>query len=191
MANDVSQACMLLWRMDGSDCAAWVQAWGTILAVVGAGLAAWWQVHHQSRKEAERQASTFGARVALIGLATLHAEALLIRHRGDSKRDMYNVHTTYIELNEVLAGALAVKFEEMPTPAAVNALLAWRLAAQEWQLTMQRNQQTQWLIDAEMERWQAKTGEANRHWQRLQAELKAIDPATAKKAAKAATVQTS
>lgn len=51
MAYDVWQTCMLVSGVDERDCASWVQAWGSIAAILAAVGIAWWQ-RHTDRSEA-------------------------------------------------------------------------------------------------------------------------------------------
>jgi hypothetical protein len=54
MAYEIGQTCMLVnMGLSRSECASWVQAWGSLLAVVGAAVGIWWQVRKQAQQRAE------------------------------------------------------------------------------------------------------------------------------------------
>jgi hypothetical protein len=183
MAYEVAQTCLLVpVNLDPDECASWVQAWGTVLAVIAAGGIAWWQQRNHWRKEAKRQAEAFAARVALIGIATVRAEVLLLQHRSDARQVSPNAYKTAVPLIAVLAAALDVDFPEMPTPTAVHALLNWRLAAQEWRLLLDRNGQNHWMDQRDMEAWQEALGKADHQLGKLWTELASIDPDSARAA---------
>ncbi|MDR6521808.1 hypothetical protein J2789_004498 [Variovorax paradoxus] len=47
------ETCVLVRGLSPSECASWVQAWGSLLAVAGAGLGIWWQVRKQAQQRAD------------------------------------------------------------------------------------------------------------------------------------------
>lgn len=55
MAYEVLNTCLFVPGLSKSECASWVQAWGSIGAIVLAGFLAWWQwrrvVQHEKAKE--------------------------------------------------------------------------------------------------------------------------------------------
>lgn len=54
MAYEIGQTCMLVnMGLSRSECASWVQAWGSLLAVAGAALGIWWQARKQAQQRAQ------------------------------------------------------------------------------------------------------------------------------------------
>jgi hypothetical protein len=71
MTYSVEQTCVFFpWGLTSSECASWVQAWGTILAIAGSAGLALWQAHRQSRaSQRQRHLERVQAAEALLGLA--------------------------------------------------------------------------------------------------------------------------
>lgn len=83
MTYTVEQTCFLFpWGLTPSECAAWVQAWGSILAIVGSVALAIWQMRRQLRAfQHQRQLDSLQAAEALLALAK-HGRSLQI-HLGE------------------------------------------------------------------------------------------------------------
>ncbi len=71
MTYAVEQTCFFFpWGLTPSECASWVQAWGSILAIVGSVALAVWQTRRQLRvTHRQRQAERMQVAEALLALA--------------------------------------------------------------------------------------------------------------------------
>lgn len=70
MAYDVWQTCILVPGFSRGECASWVQAIGSILAIVGAFVIAFWQSRKQREADAER--------MRLVSLEKFYAISMLL-----------------------------------------------------------------------------------------------------------------
>ncbi|MDR6886091.1 MULTISPECIES: hypothetical protein [Variovorax] len=60
------QTCMLVRGLNPSECASWVQAWGTILAIVAAGSFTWWQLRTQRLSTLKARRERLGALIETV-----------------------------------------------------------------------------------------------------------------------------
>lgn len=132
MAYDVGQTCMLVnIGLTRSECASWVQAWGSVLAILGAGLIAWAQIYAAKRATLRAQRER--------GLAIVDAVAQLARsfsmqmaslsswldagvgHDPTKKRSL-NLDP-FRDLESLMR---AVQLHDLPDTASVKLMIAFR-----------------------------------------------------------------
>lgn len=59
-------SCMLIADLTSADCAAWVQAVGTILAIAASTSLVYWQAHRETKKEKESRYKEHKARLETV-----------------------------------------------------------------------------------------------------------------------------
>jgi hypothetical protein len=105
-----------------SEWSSWVQALGTILALVVAGLLAWWEVHRRRIEEGVRVGDALMARVAILDVLLTQLTVFLrtLREHGDAAAP--SRYGAYRGLVNILEEARKIELREMPTHASVLAL---------------------------------------------------------------------
>ncbi|MBL8372844.1 MAG: hypothetical protein JNK28_15770 [Burkholderiaceae bacterium] len=67
MSYDVFNTCFFVPDIGTATCAAWAQAWGTVLAIAGATAIGSWQLRHGRRLESYRRAEVLNALHVVLG----------------------------------------------------------------------------------------------------------------------------
>jgi hypothetical protein len=88
----IANTCGYFWDFRPSDCAAWAQSWGTVLAVLGAVAIAWWQGKRARRERVEDRAQRY---------AEIYAPALAL---GDETVRLFQELYDELFLQRALAG---------------------------------------------------------------------------------------
>jgi hypothetical protein len=109
MGIDFYSSCMFFWTLKASDCAAWVQAWGSIGAIlVGFGAAS-----IAVRRAARQRAIQMVRKAQAFGDALRIAAHSVIDSAG--REDLRAIRRVADELDELLIGARAIETELLRT----------------------------------------------------------------------------
>lgn len=77
MFNGPWESCMLVRGLSPSECASWVQAWGSIAAILIAVAVAWWQWFSAKLKEAMREKALAFCKMEMVYELAREAVALI------------------------------------------------------------------------------------------------------------------
>lgn len=76
MIYDIWSTCMLVPGFSRSECASWVQAWGSVLAILAAPAIAMWQMQHHAKAGELERARSLLTRLNSFRLLVMQAKAL-------------------------------------------------------------------------------------------------------------------
>lgn len=121
-----SDSCFFLWSLKPSDCAAWVQAWGSILAIVAAAAIAFIQARSQrlAREAADAVAASVVASSILELLEPLKGFLeSLVELNEETGKDPLTAVTFVTMLNEITLPTEAQALMLVPSRPRVAAKL--------------------------------------------------------------------
>lgn len=131
MAYDLGQTCMLVnIGLSRSECASWVQAWGSVLAILMSGLIAWYQIRaarhatlraHRERGLAMIESIAQLARTFSLQMASA-AEAFSPSYEGGAPL----VRRGYDPFKNLESAIQAVQLHDLPDAESVRLLIAFR-----------------------------------------------------------------
>lgn len=166
--NASLDSCMLFWALKPSDCAAWVQAWGSVGALaVGVGVVAW-QLGHRS-KELERLRRDEVRRWRAIALAVHTAAKLRLELELAAVISLRGPKSA----NDTFRRAAAVLTDVRASDLVNAELMSAVLAARELVVTMCAELDATndaYFSDSEAVRWEQRLvslGEIVNHLRRL------------------------
>ncbi|CAN7257570.1 hypothetical protein LJR084_001189 [Variovorax sp. LjRoot84] len=132
MAYDVWETCMFVdIGLKTGACASWVQAWGSMIAILMSGVIAWWQIRAARlgtlRSQRERAfalvestaevARSFSMELASIAAAFDQAP----QHEPFKKR-----HWDLEPFRNIQLSALAIPLHDLPDPETVKLMIGFR-----------------------------------------------------------------
>lgn len=94
------QTCILVRGLTPSECASWVQAWGTIAAIAAAGFGVWYQVFRTERMRREEQFSasaSYAKACYLVARDSAAALAYIARRLRESVNGELALRTDRLE----------------------------------------------------------------------------------------------
>lgn len=71
------ESCVFFFDLKVSDCASWVQAWGSIAAIVAAAWFTWWQHRLELKRASDAERELTRRRIGVIAQAASDAEGVL------------------------------------------------------------------------------------------------------------------
>lgn len=132
MVNNVWQTCMLVdMGLTRSECASWVQAWGSIIAILASGLIAWIQIHAARRAtlraQRERALATVDAVTQLARSFSLQMASLAAQLDGDTAFDPTRKRSLNFDpFRTTESGVQAVQLHDLPDAPSVRMLIEFR-----------------------------------------------------------------
>lgn len=106
--------------MDGIDWPAWVQAVGSVLALLLTGGLAVWETRRRRMEERGRVADLLRARVAVLDFASNVAASFVEEHAGDGRTKFVAATASYEKTAAAIAVADSVTVLDMPTKKCVD-----------------------------------------------------------------------
>lgn len=110
---------------EGIDWPAWVQAVGSVLALILTGLLAVFEVRRRRIEDRARVAEQLRARVAILEFAALQIDEFMRRQKSDERKTKATMIGGYEGLRHCLSMAEQVKVVDMPSPMSVRWLVTF------------------------------------------------------------------
>lgn len=111
MANEVAGACFMHWTMTGSECAAWVQTWGSLMGIAAVVALVVWQgrtIHRHATSEEVR-------RLLILASAAFYCRVAVERYIAANRYDkLGSVNRRRIDLLRHQATFEALPLLEIP-----------------------------------------------------------------------------
>jgi len=132
MTYNVMETCMLFdVGLKPSDCASWVQAWGTVIAILMSGLIAWLQISAAKRSTLRAQRDRAVAMVeAVAELAQSFALQVNSLTAQLAISAIYNPNRkrgwTFDPFRNLEASVLALQLHDLPDAESVRLLIGFR-----------------------------------------------------------------
>lgn len=110
--------------LNKSDWASWVQAIGSILALVMTGGLAWWEAHQRRIEASQRERGALLARLAVLDSLGSQVSFYLRAASDGSDGSLADLPTVALALRLGIEAALRIGAEQMPSPAAVGHMMS-------------------------------------------------------------------
>lgn len=182
MAYDVWQTCMLVPGISERDCASWVQAWGSIAAILAAVGIAWWQ-HHKERRQSAGAAKVRAELASTSVLLKVPPLTGAMQGIGDDIRRAREGGTLMIPRTLQLLAGLPYPTEEEVLAIAdhdyrcAGHLVRARAMANQASLVFSAiREQGRWLSGPEWDQLEDLLKLARSQWTRAQERLETIVP---------------
>ena len=120
MAYDVWNTCFFFPGIDTAACAAWAQAWGTLLAIAGAAAIGSYQLRQARRLKADQRADMLQALFVILEQLSSGAQDWIGASVGTDTERQQRSSSMFREAAEVIAN---FPLDQVLVPTAVEALL--------------------------------------------------------------------
>ncbi len=121
------ETCMLVRGLNPSECASWVQAWGTILAIVASVAIVFFVQRSEARRELAGKKAEDIRLLRIVGQFVFDIRAKL---RDIEEHDIPYMHRNWTAIDESAACLRNIPFERYPSEkfafAVATALLSYR-----------------------------------------------------------------
>eukprot|EP00456_Euglypha_rotunda_P038527 TRINITY_DN2961_c0_g2_i1.p3 TRINITY_DN2961_c0_g2~~TRINITY_DN2961_c0_g2_i1.p3 ORF type:complete len:188 (-),score=25.48 TRINITY_DN2961_c0_g2_i1:530-1093(-) len=132
MTGNIWQTCMLVdMGLTRSECASWVQAWGSGIAILASGLIAWVQIYVAKRStmraQRERALATVDAVAQLARSFSMQMASLAAQLDGDTGFDPTRKRGLNFDPFRTIEGAVqAVQLHDLPDTPSVKLMIEFR-----------------------------------------------------------------
>jgi hypothetical protein len=114
MAYDIWQSCALVPGFSRAECASWVQAWGSIGAILGAAAVAGWQARNSRRDQERARDSDAKAKAAAIKGILRRANIVINNADRNVAGDPQTVMLAIEQVDQVQATLRTLPIFEIP-----------------------------------------------------------------------------